>query len=242
MLSRERTKAVIIPEPFGVDRVCVGHRGVYWFEVIARGPHRARQHAVSRRQRDRRACRTCSTWCATSSGPALFGRVTAMPVVPEGSRHATININGIDGGQPVDDMPSPCVADRCRVVFDRRFLMEEGLERTRAEIAALVAKAQSRMPDVKFSIEDRLIFEPTRTPEDAPVIGALTDAIEQVTGRQGRRSSRARAPTITSTSRASPACRTASPMARANWTWRISLMNTAVSTTSSPPRKCWRSR
>ena len=46
--------------------------------------------------------------------------------------------------------------------------MEEGLERTRAEIAALVARAQSRMPDVRFSIEDRLIFEPTRTPEDAP--------------------------------------------------------------------------
>jgi succinyl-diaminopimelate desuccinylase len=116
-------------------------------------------------------------------GPALFGRVTAMPVVPDGSRHATININGIDGGQPVDDTPSPCVADRCRVVFDRRFLFEEGLDRTRAEIAALVAKAQSRMPEVQFSIEDRLIFEPTRTPEDAPVIGALTDAITLVTGR-----------------------------------------------------------
>ena len=28
---------MIIPEPFGVDRVCVGHRGVYWFEVIAEG-------------------------------------------------------------------------------------------------------------------------------------------------------------------------------------------------------------
>jgi succinyl-diaminopimelate desuccinylase len=68
-------------------------------------------------------------------------------------------------------------------VFDRRFLMEEGLERTRAEIAALVARAQSRMPGVKFSIEDRLVFEPTRTPEDAPVIGALTQAIERVTGR-----------------------------------------------------------
>src|SRR4030095_11303639 len=107
-----------------------------------------------------------------------------MRVVPKGSKHATININGIDGGQPVDDTPSPCVADRCRVVFDRRFLMEEGLERTRAEIAALVAKAQSRMPDVKFSIEDRLIFEPTRAPEDAPVIGALTEAIRQGNGRE----------------------------------------------------------
>jgi succinyl-diaminopimelate desuccinylase len=75
------------------------------------------------------------------------------------------------------------VADRCRVVFDRRFLLEEGLDRTRGEIHALVSKAQARMPEVRFSIEDRLVFEPTRAPEDAPVIGALTAAIEEVTGR-----------------------------------------------------------
>ena len=181
-LSRERTKAVIIPEPFGVDRVCVGHRGVYWFEVVAQG----RMAHGSMPYLGISAIEGMShllDLVRDELGPALFGRVTAMPVVPDGSRHATININGIDGGQPVDDTPSPCVADRCRVVFDRRFLFEEGLERTRAEIAALVAKAQSRMPEVQFSIEDRLIFEPTRTPEDAPVIGALTDAITLVTGR-----------------------------------------------------------
>jgi succinyl-diaminopimelate desuccinylase len=183
LLSRERTKAVIIPEPFGVDRVCVGHRGVYWFEVIAEGriAHGSMPYlginAIEGMSHLLELVRD-------ELGPALFGRVTAMPVVPEGSRHATININGIDGGQPIDDTPSPCVADRCRVVFDRRFLLEEGLERTRAEIAALVAKAQSRMPDVKFSIEDRLIFEPTQTPEDAPVVGALADAIRLVTGRE----------------------------------------------------------
>jgi succinyl-diaminopimelate desuccinylase len=182
LLSRERTKAVIIPEPFGVDRVCVGHRGVYWFEVVAQG----RMAHGSMPYLGISAIEGMShllDLVRDELGPALFGRVTAMPVVPDGSRHATININGIDGGQPIDDTPSPCVADRCRVVFDRRFLFEEGLERTRAEIAALVAKAQSRMPEVQFSIEDRLIFEPTRTPEDAPVIGALTDAITLVTGR-----------------------------------------------------------
>jgi succinyl-diaminopimelate desuccinylase len=181
-LSRERTKAVIIPEPFGVDRVCIGHRGVYWFEVIAEGriAHGSMPYlgvnAIA-------GMSHLLDLVRDELGPALFDRVTTMPVVPEGSRHATININGIDGGQPVDDTPSPCVADRCRVVFDRRFLMEEGLERTRAEIAALVARAHARMPDVTFSIEDRLIFEPTRTPEDAPVVGALTDAIALVTGR-----------------------------------------------------------
>ena len=36
-ISRERTDFVIIPEPLDVDRVCIGHRGVYWFEVRADG-------------------------------------------------------------------------------------------------------------------------------------------------------------------------------------------------------------
>lgn len=181
-LSRERTKAVIIPEPFGVDRVCIGHRGVYWFEVIAEGriAHGSMPYlgvnAVE-------GMSHLLDLVRDELSPALLTRVTAMPVVPEGSRHATININGIEGGQPVDDVPSPCVADRCRVVFDRRFLLEEGLEPTRAEMAALVAKAQARMPEVTFRIEDRLVFEPTRTPEDAPLISALTDAIAHVTGR-----------------------------------------------------------
>jgi len=181
-LSRERTRAVIIPEPFGVDRVCVGHRGVYWFEVIAEGriAHGSMPYlGVSAIE----GMSHLLDLVRDELGPALAGRVTAMPVVPDGSRYATININGIDGGQAVDETPSPCVADRCRVVFDRRFLLEEGLERTRAEIAALVAKAQARMPGVRFSIEDRMIVEPTRAPGDAPVIAALTDAIARVVGR-----------------------------------------------------------
>jgi succinyl-diaminopimelate desuccinylase len=181
-ISKARTAAAIIPEPFGVDRVCIGHRGVYWFEVVAQGriAHGSMPYlgvnAVE-------GMSHLLDLVRDELGPALRDRVTAMPVVPDGSRHATININGIDGGQPVDQMPSPCVADRCRVVFDRRFLLEEGLDRARAEMAALVEKAQARMPEVAFSIEDRLIFEPTLTAEDAPVVGALTDAIRQVTGR-----------------------------------------------------------
>jgi succinyl-diaminopimelate desuccinylase len=181
-ISRERTAAVIIPEPFGVDRVCVGHRGVYWFEVNARG----RIAHGSMPYLGVNAVEGMSHFLdlvRDELGPALRDRVTTMPVVPEGSRSATININGIDGGQPIDDVPSPCVADRCRAVFDRRFLPEEGLEQTRAEIAALVAKAQSRMPEVTFTIEDRLVFEPTRTEVDAPVVRAVVESITLVTGR-----------------------------------------------------------
>lgn len=36
-VTRDRTDYVIITEPLNVDRVCLGHRGVYWFEVATEG-------------------------------------------------------------------------------------------------------------------------------------------------------------------------------------------------------------
>jgi succinyl-diaminopimelate desuccinylase len=181
-IDRTRTSAVIIPEPFGIDRICVGHRGVYWFEVVAEGriAHGSMPFlgvsAIDGMARFLELVRE-------ELGPSLAARITSMPVVPEGARHATINVNGIEGGQPVRSVPSPCVADRCCAVFDRRFLLEEGLAATRDEILALMRKAEALAPGVRFTIEDRMIVDPTRTPDDAPVIAALTDAIREIVGR-----------------------------------------------------------
>ncbi|MCP5119084.1 MAG: M20/M25/M40 family metallo-hydrolase, partial [bacterium] len=36
-IAARRTDYVIIPEPLNVDRICIGHRGVYWFKVKAHG-------------------------------------------------------------------------------------------------------------------------------------------------------------------------------------------------------------
>ena len=114
----------------------------------------------------------------------MQARTTGVPVVPPGARHATINTNGIEGGQPVDGVQTPCVADHCRAVFDRRFLIEEGLDFTRDEIGALVDAARRLVPDIRFEVHDRLIVHPTRTPDDSPIIPALTGAIRTVLGRQ----------------------------------------------------------
>ena len=129
---------MIIPEPLDVDRVCIGHRGVYWFEVEARG----RIGHGSMPFLGASAIEGLGQFLHLdrARAEAAAGRAarTDVPVVPPGARHATINTNGIEGGQPVDGVQTPCVADRCRAVFDRRFLIEEGLDATRDEIAALV--------------------------------------------------------------------------------------------------------
>ena len=118
-IAHGKTDYVIIPEPLNVDRICIGHRGVYWFELTLGGriAHGSMPFlgvsAIDAMAHVLEAFRT-------ELQPALAARTTAMPVVPEGARHATINVNGIDGGQPVDGIQTPCVADRCRAVFDRR--------------------------------------------------------------------------------------------------------------------------
>ena len=182
-LSKDKTDFVIIPEPLDVDRVCIGHRGVYWFEVEAHG----RIGHGSMPFLGANAIEGMGRFLQLMEHdlkPRLAGRTTAVPVVPPGARHATINTNGIEGGQPIDGVQTPCVADRCRAIFDRRFLLEEGLDATRDEIAALVDEARRLVPDIRFELHDRLIVHPTRTPDDSPIIPALTDAIHTVLGRR----------------------------------------------------------
>ena len=183
-LSAARTDYVIIPEPLYVDRICIGHRGVYWFEVETRGriAHgsmpfhgvNAVDHMAIVLDRFRRELQ-----------PRLASRTTDVPVVPPGARHATLNINGISGGQPVDGIQTPCVADRCRAVFDRRFLIEEGFAATKEEIVALLDAISADVPDFTYAVRDLMVVHPTRTPDGSPVIGALDRALHRVLGRSG---------------------------------------------------------
>jgi succinyl-diaminopimelate desuccinylase len=182
-IAKGRTDFVIIPEPLDVDRICIGHRGVYWFEVTARGRigHGSMPFlgvsAIDGMGRLLESVRD-------ELMPSLASRRTDVPVVPPGARHATINVNGIEGGQPVDGIQTPCVADLCRAVFDRRFLIEEGFDATRREIADLVERVTANAGGVRFDVRDLMVVHPTRTPDDSPVIAALERAIQGVLGRR----------------------------------------------------------
>jgi succinyl-diaminopimelate desuccinylase len=178
-ISATHTDFAIIPEPLGVEHICIGHRGVYWFEIETRGriahgsmpfqgvnaiAHMSAVIEEMRRHLD----------------PRLAMRITDMPVLPEAARYATLNINAIAGGQPLDGVQTPCVADRCRGVFDRRFLIEESFDEVREEIGALLEGIAATRPEFDYALRDLLVVEPTETPHDSPVIAALDTAIARV--------------------------------------------------------------
>jgi succinyl-diaminopimelate desuccinylase len=120
--------------------------------------------------------------------PALAARRTAMPVVPEAARASTLNINSVHGGQAeraadFTGWPSPVVPDSCRMIIDRRFLAEERLEEVKAELGAVMERAQARRGPFRYEIRDMHEVLPSMTDRDAPVAAALTRAIGRVFGR-----------------------------------------------------------
>jgi len=184
-IAAGRTDHVIITEPLGVDRVCLGHRGVYWCEVTAHG---ATAHgsmpALGRNAAD--AMARLVTRIDRELKPRLAERRTAAPVEPPAARYASINLNSLHAGQPAEEEQSPCVPDTAVAIFDRRFLIEERSEQVRAEIADLVASDAAADPGIRWSVRDLMLVEPTATAEDAPVARATRAAIHDVTGREAR--------------------------------------------------------
>ncbi len=181
LISPERTSYVIIPEPFGPGRICLGHRGVYWFRIdtIGRTAHGSMPFlGVSAIGQMERVLRQIESTLV----PALRKRVTDMPVDPPGARHATINVNGITGGQTDGGVGSPCVADRCSAVFDRRFLKEESFDDVRKEIEALIDGLAAADRDFNAELSDLMVVHPVETDPDAELVGTAARTIEDLTG------------------------------------------------------------
>jgi succinyl-diaminopimelate desuccinylase len=181
--SPPRVDHVIIPEPLNVDRVCIGHRGVWWAEIETHGrmAHGSmpflgdcavrHMHAVvDRFERD--------------LYPKLAARHTDMPVVPSGARHSTLNINSIHGGQAeMPGYPAPLVPDSCRMVIDRRLLIEESIDAAKGEVRELLDQLVRDRAGFRYSIRDIFEVRPTMADRDGPVARSTAAAIRRVIGR-----------------------------------------------------------
>lgn len=186
--SPDRVQHVIIPEPLHKDRICLGHRGVWWAEVETKGriAHGSMPFLGDSAIRHMGAV---LHEIETVLLPLLAGRRTEMPVVPEGARASTLNINSVHGGEAEPEagstaLPAPCVADRCRIVLDRRFLIEEDLAAVKAELIALMERVKASRPGFQYDIRDLFEVRPVMTDRDAPVVRTTAAAIERVLARQ----------------------------------------------------------
>ncbi len=188
LFAPERVQHVIIPEPLHKDRICLGHRGGWWAEIETHGEiaHGCMPFLGDCAVRHMGAVLDAFE---TKLYPALSERHTEMPVVPEGARVSTMNINSIHGGQdeiPADStgLPAPCVPDSCRVVIDRRYLVEENLEEVKGEVEALLDGLKQERETFEYSLKELNHIAPSMTEKTAPVVTTVADAIQNVLGKE----------------------------------------------------------
>ncbi|MBW3099064.1 acetylornithine deacetylase/succinyl-diaminopimelate desuccinylase family protein [Pseudohoeflea coraliihabitans] len=184
--SPERVQHVIIPEPLNKERICRGHRGVWWAEITTHGriAHGSMPFLGDCAVRHMGAV---MMEMEERLFPALAERRTEMPVVPDGARQSTMNINSLHGGQaePEPDFtgfPSACVPDSARMVIDRRYLVEENYDDVRAEIVELLERVRRERADFDYDLSELWHVNPSLTEPDAPVVGAVAQGIRRVLG------------------------------------------------------------
>jgi len=147
--SKPRVDHVIIPEPLNKDRICLGHRGVWWAEIETKGEiaHGSMPFLGDCAVRHMGAVLDAFE---RDLFPALDRKQTTMPVVPPGARRSTLNLNSIHGGQTDDyrpGLPSPNVPDWCRLTIDRRFLLEEKLDEVKSEVTGILDRLKRERPN-----------------------------------------------------------------------------------------------
>ena len=183
--SAPRVDHVIIPEPLNVDRVCIGHRGVWWAEIETHGRI---AHGSMPFLGDCAVRHMAAVLDRFESDlyPKLVTRRTDMPVVPSGARHSTMNISSIHGGldEQRGGLPSACVPDSCRLVIDRRFLIEEDIGSVKEEMTALLERLSRERGGFSYTIRDIFEVEPTMTDRNGPVARSTAAAIRRVLGRE----------------------------------------------------------
>ena len=184
--SPERISSVIIPEPLNKNRICLGHRGVWWAEIetfgkIAHGSmpflgDSAIRHmgAVLKEFEEKLY-------------PKLKTIKTNMPVVPEGAKSSTMNINSIHGGEAEQEKgfsgyPAPVVADNCKIVIDRRFLIEEEILKVKKDVDDILKNLEKERENFSYKITDLHEVIPTMTDKNSRLVSELTSSIKEILG------------------------------------------------------------
>ncbi len=181
LISSSSTDHVIIPEPLGSQRVCLGHRGCWWGEIetggqIAHGCMPFLGDCAVRHMSD------VIHAIEYDLQPELATRITPLPVIPEEARRSTVNINSLHGGQAEggDGFLASCVADSCRMTVDRRFHEPEDLESVEKEMHDLVSRISRMTGGFQWDVRQLWSVPPTATPEDSPVVQATLEGIREV--------------------------------------------------------------
>jgi succinyl-diaminopimelate desuccinylase len=175
-IAAGRQDYVVITEPLDPERIAIGHRGVYWFEVktIGRVGHGSMPGlAINAADEMARLIHLLNF----ELKPRLAQRLSEAPVEPPEARRPSLNLNALHAGQQhTNAWQSPCVPDEAVATFDRRFIHEELFDGVKAEIVELLDAS-----GIRYELRDLMRVDPLLLPSDSSLAsttaGAIKDAL-----------------------------------------------------------------
>jgi succinyl-diaminopimelate desuccinylase len=165
-----RADMAVVAEPT-VGDVCLAHRGAMWAEIVVAGKSGQASRPASGTNAIMAMGRVLQA-LETDLTPRLAGKT--HPLLP------TPNLNAglIDGG-----VKPNVIAERCRVVVDRRSLPGERTEDIVAEIRQCAMRAVAGT-GARVEVDVVMAKPASEIPPDAPVVAACARAFEAVVGRR----------------------------------------------------------
>jgi succinyl-diaminopimelate desuccinylase len=179
-LAADRQHYVVITEPLDPERVCIGHRGVYWFELttLGRVGHGSMPGlAVNAAEQMARLIHALET----ELKPSLAQRTSNAPVEPPQARTPSLNLNALHAGQAIGGWQTPAVPDRCTAVFDRRFIHEESFDDVRSEIIEVLDRQ-----GIRYELRDVMCVDPLLGDSEGVLAQQAATAIHDVLGTEAK--------------------------------------------------------
>lgn len=168
-LNNKNTDYCVITECLDVDKVCLGHRGTLWFELITKGVQshgsmpdegiNAIDNMVKVINKIDEVIRP------------LLEVESEYPVQPVECKKSTLSLTTIEAGTKVNTVPNICKAS-----FDWRLIPEQSVSWAKKEILSICEELKNT--DLDFDYEFNVIMEvdPTIVPKDTDVVNAFLKA------------------------------------------------------------------
>lgn len=175
IITKENTQYCVITECLDVDKICLGHRGTLWFEVVTKGKQSHGSmpsegvNAIVQMQR-------LLNMMDKEIQPQL--EITSQyPVNPPACKKSTLTVTMIQAGNKINTVPNECVAS-----FDWRLIPEQDTKWALEEMKRVMELVKQDHPDFEAELRVQMKVDPTMVPDDTPVVKAFLDAGRKVLG------------------------------------------------------------
>lgn len=176
-LDSSNTDYCVITECLDVDKVCIGHRGTYWFEITTKG---VQSHGSMPSEGDNAIdnMRMILDKIDEKIRPQLEV-VSKYPIQPEKCRKTTLSTTTIQAGSKVNTIPNECT-----VSFDWRLIPEQSVDWAKEQIKEVCEEVKSENPGFEYNINTILAVNPTIVPDDTDVVNAFMESGNNILNKE----------------------------------------------------------